>query len=158
MTRTLFVPMAFAALAACQSDAVPAPGASDGCKDGRWALEGGVVRDKNTGITWDRIGGTSSRGYSQAQAQQYCAALSLSPGGWRLPSAAELTTLIVPDQGTGCTIASCAFPLLTSCLIHWSNDDDPADSRRGMVVSFGDGVGIPWGARKGETYAVKCVR
>jgi hypothetical protein len=43
-------------------------------------------------------------------AQNYCAALTLAGGGWRLPSLVELSTLIDYSSLTGQNIDSNAFP------------------------------------------------
>jgi hypothetical protein len=66
----------------------------------------GTVSDTRTGLTWQRaVSGT----YSHAAGVSYCAGLSLAGGGWRLPTRAEIESL-VDFTKTNPTINSTAFP------------------------------------------------
>lgn len=76
--------------------------------DGRWQLnDDGTVMDLSTGLLWDK-GGTIAPELMFPDAEIYCGGLLL--GGhddWRLPSIAELRTLIVgcpeTESGGACT-------------------------------------------------------
>lgn len=65
----------------------------------RFRLEGDVVRDAETGLVWQR--GGSPYALSHAQAQAYARGLDAGRfagrGGWRLPTAEELSTLLLPE-------------------------------------------------------------
>ncbi len=54
--------------------------------------ENGTVLDHWTGLTWHAQATTSE--YSFAEAAVYCAGSTLGGGGWRVPSARELITLV----------------------------------------------------------------
>lgn len=54
--------------------------------------EAGVVRDERTKLTWQREANLML--YTQAEAIDFCTQLQLGAGRWRLPSRAELATLV----------------------------------------------------------------
>jgi hypothetical protein len=63
---------------------------------GRYTLPAeGTVYDTRTQLTWERSGSnTTFTPNSSAAPEPYCAALKLAGGGWRVPTRAELMSLI----------------------------------------------------------------
>jgi hypothetical protein len=61
-----------------------------------------AVLDRETGLVWERSPSNGTTANTFAQAQDYCARLgsfgSLGRMGWRLPTAAELSSLTDPSQ------------------------------------------------------------
>jgi hypothetical protein len=71
---------------------VAAPARAD-APAGRYSIAApGTVLDKRTGLTWQQ--GVDAKLYAWADAQAFCAALTLQGGGWRVPSMKELQTLL----------------------------------------------------------------
>jgi hypothetical protein len=57
---------------------------------GRYTLPAeGTVYDTRTQLTWERLGSSTS-----AAPEPYCAGLKLAGGGWRVPTRAEMMSLI----------------------------------------------------------------
>ena len=67
----------------------------------------GVVRDTRTMLIWQRTVDTTKR--THADAMTYCEQLMLAGLAWRLPTRAELSTLVDPTE-TGPAIDRTAFP------------------------------------------------
>jgi hypothetical protein len=117
-----------------------------------------TVRDNRTGLTWQRetpaavpLCGNSPH-CALAQANSYCAALTLAGGGFRVPTISELLTLLDPTRfGPG--VDTAAFPGASSD-VYWTTTVFLATTVH--VVSF----------HKGETnlsaptqaLRVRCVR
>jgi hypothetical protein len=57
-----------------------------------------VVRDRFTGLTWQRV--VADARFKFGDASTYCVTLSLDGGGFRLPTRAELVTLVDDDVHT----------------------------------------------------------
>jgi hypothetical protein len=72
--------------------ATPAVPAQAPVPDGRFVVREGVVADSSTGLEWERV--VNERRYSQATATTYCSGLALDGGGFRLPSVAELLSIV----------------------------------------------------------------
>ena len=71
----------------------PAGTPSPAIPPARYTIGGGTVYDKKTGLTWQQT--TSSETFAWADAKAYCANTNPGvPGGWRLPTAKELLTLV----------------------------------------------------------------
>jgi hypothetical protein len=71
---------------------VAAPARAD-APVGRYMIAApGTVLDTRTGLTWQQA--VDANLHSFADAQAYCAALTLQGGGWRVPSMKELQTLL----------------------------------------------------------------
>ena len=73
-----------------------AGGQQDGLEDG---LEEGLVRDRKTGLVWERGGSAYGLTFAAAQdrAKRLAAQGHLGMAGWRLPTVAELATLLLPE-------------------------------------------------------------
>jgi hypothetical protein len=75
----------------------------------RYTIVGGTVHDNKTGLTWQET--VSSQTFAWADAKAYCANLNQSvAGGWRLPTAKELLTLVDVARSSTPTIDCDAFP------------------------------------------------
>ena len=74
----------------------PLPVGADG-PPGRYTFPTtGVVYDTRTQLTWQRELDTTQR--NQADAIRYCTALKLGDGTWRVPTRAELLTIVDPTR------------------------------------------------------------
>jgi hypothetical protein len=88
-------------------------------------LSGTLVKDNQSGLTWQRAETTfADQGaqFTQPIAQSTCAT-----AGMRLPTQAEALGI------SGASSASCAFPLPW---ITWTSTADPADATRAFIVSY----------------------
>jgi hypothetical protein len=56
----------------------------------------GTVYDTRTKLTWQQAAPDAS--YTQSAADSYCRSLMLAGGGWRLPTRAELLTIVDPTK------------------------------------------------------------
>jgi hypothetical protein len=68
-------------------------------------LDGGLVRDRLTGLVWQQ--GGSATEMTWADAQSYCAA---SGAGFRLPTLKELDSIMDPSATSGGLLDKTAFP------------------------------------------------
>jgi hypothetical protein len=105
-----------------------------------------LVIDNTTGLTWQRkVAGRTSASctgpvrLTRDQAMCYCSALSL-PGatyGWRLPTRAELMTIVLFGNGSP-AIDLQAFPGTTAASF-WTSSTSP-DGKGAWDVYFGNGA------------------
>lgn len=119
----------------------------------------GTVKDNFTGLTWQR---TAAPGrYTWSRAQSHCANLGLAGGGWRVPSAKELMTLVdfsVAYPGTA--IDTTAFPNVSSTPFwsssFWSSSPLAGDPSQAWYISFNNSSAY----NDGDDLAirVRCVR
>jgi hypothetical protein len=77
----------------------------------------GTVNDTKTKLTWQRMVDMTQR--TNAQALSYCTALPLAGAGWRLPTRAELSSL-VDHTRRGPSIDPVAFPD-TPAALFWTS-------------------------------------
>jgi hypothetical protein len=100
IARTLWALLGLASLALTRPAIADAP-------PGRYSFPtDGVVLDNRTKLTWQRkLEGM----YTQPDAATYCANLKLAQGGWRLPTRAELLTIVDPTRYSPAVDAT-AFP------------------------------------------------
>ena len=110
-----------------------------------------TVLDSRTGFTWQRT--TDGKDYTWQQAKDYCAALALAGGGWRLPTKLELEKLF--ERGKRPTIDETAFPG-TPTEWFWSATPFQHSSSGAWGVNFVHG----YSGCSGITYRyrVRCVR
>jgi hypothetical protein len=114
---------------------------------GRYQIGTGTVYDTKTKLTWQQTvpSGTYTFDYSgssSTSAQVYCASLSLSGGGWRVPTMKELPTLVDYSVASpGPTIDASAFPS-TPAVEFWSATPDGMISRGVWVVDFSTGARV----------------
>jgi hypothetical protein len=118
----------------------------------RYQITATTIHDIDSRLTWQAAADPGT--YDLAGAAQYCAALALDGGGWRLPSIRELQTLV--ETASTPAIDPIAFPNTASGYF-WSSTplrDDTATPV--MVVDFG--VGVVNNEDITATSSVRCVR
>lgn len=117
-------------------------GAAATCPE-RYAVEqdGAVIRDRETGLAWQQ-GGSEAAAPALDDARAICAGLTLGGGGFRVPTAGELQTLV--DEATPAGVAIDAHFEATSDY-YWASLDDAAEAERAWVVSFytGEAFSVP---------------
>ncbi len=98
----------------------------------------GVVRDRVTGLMWERVG--DGHEDTAPEASAYCRRLTL--GGcayWRLPTRIELVSLLDPAVDDPLFIDDKAFPL-TAAYDYWTSSLAAATPSEEWVVNFGFGA------------------
>jgi hypothetical protein len=114
----------------------------------------GTVTSSCCGLAWQQT--VDPARYEGEEAHAYCMNLSLAGGGWRLPTVAELSSLVLSGQTPRApTIDRVAFPD-TPPDGFWSSSSDSAAEGYRWYVSFSFGAADGNGA--GSTYRVRCVR
>jgi hypothetical protein len=112
---------------------------------GRYQIGTGTVYDTKTKLTWQQTPSSSTytfdyAGTSSTSAQVYCASLSLSGGGWRVPTMKELPTIVDYSVASpGPTIDATAFPS-TPAVEFWSATPATFVGRGVWVVDFSTGA------------------
>jgi hypothetical protein len=112
----------------------------------------GTVYDTRTNLTWQQADDTNS--YTQSAATTYCANLSLAGTGWRLPTVAELES-IVDDTRSNPAIDPTAFPG-AQIASFWSSTPIAGASGHAWMIMFD--YGVAQGPTTSSTYRVRCVR
>ncbi|MBI5288553.1 MAG: DUF1566 domain-containing protein [Chloroflexi bacterium] len=102
------------------------------------------VLDHETGLVWQRDVGLFVQGYTQSQASTNCIGLSLGDRrGWRLPTAAELETLLGPSTALPAGHPFQNVPSGAFGVGFWSSSAVPGGGGNGYVGvlnSAGDAV------------------
>lgn len=123
----------------------------------------GTVMDKTTGLLWQE--GENATRYNWYQAsgtydatynlssQNVCGSLSLEGGGWRLPTLAELQTLV--DKNFNPKLNTIFFPEAYA-YYYWSATSYSSNPNDAWGVDFKNGVTSSNG--RPYTYYVRCVR
>jgi hypothetical protein len=117
---------------------------------GRYMVSASTVLDNRTRLTWQQ--GVVVQAYTQPAAVSYCASLSLSGTGWRLPTVMELQS-IVDDTRASPAIDPEAFPSTPSERF-WTASIP--GSGNAWYVSFAKGDS--GGQLQTQTFRVRCVR
>jgi len=117
--------------------------------DSRFDVGADTVRDTSTGLTWQRQVPTGR--YTWNDAGSYCAGLSLSGAGWRLPTKDELLGIV--DERYRPTIAPGPFPDTPS---YWFWSSTAFGSSRAWYVNFF--IGNTNNNDVGNNNYVRCVR
>jgi len=119
----------------------------------RYRIADGTVYDTQTRLTWQQVNPTSR--YSWADADAYCAVLSLGGDGdaWRLPSINELQTLV--DDTTNPAIDLLAFPK-TPSEYFWASSAVIDDASRAWTTFFTNGSTYSFAVTAAKN--VRCVR
>ncbi len=129
----------------------------------RYVIKGGEVYDKETNLTWQRcsvgqhwreeggcVGVIKTFTFTEAQRQ--------ARGEWRVPTKAELRTLLAPkraDNPPKPLIDEVAFPDIDeNQLLYWT--DVPFDAQ-GWYIRFSDGY-VAYSAYRNFVAAVRLVR
>lgn len=117
-----------------------------------YQIAGGTVLDSETGLLWQQA--LNNTTYSPAAAASYCSSLGLAGGGFRLPTIAELQTIV--DVGTtDPTIDLEAFPSTPSDGF-WTTTPSATGNGNMWAVNFTDGtanLAIP-----GLAFYARCVK
>jgi hypothetical protein len=119
---------------------------------GQYSVKDGTVQDNRTGLTWQQQPDGVVRAWSDAA--PYCAALTTSGSGWRLPTYKELLTLVDPTR-TAPAIDVTAFPG-TAATAFWTASSYDGTSTQARYVDFNDGSSNFAGVATKRT--VRCVR
>ncbi|MGD0676344.1 MAG: DUF1566 domain-containing protein [Polyangiaceae bacterium] len=117
-----------------------------------YAPAGDAVRDKFTGLTWQRAAPHDT--YRWPDASVYCARLDSNGTGWRLPSLRELLTLVDTSRVDPAIDVS-AFPN-TPIEFFWSSSASGAAPETAWGVNFTRGSS--GAAHKSTTAHVRCTR
>jgi len=120
---------------------------------------GGVIEQVSSGLLWTQR--DNGADISWESARRYCETLSLSGGGWRLPSSRDLQNLFMDAVGTkavACGVGYCGVPSgfsFTSFQL-WAAEAD--GSGKGSFLNFEQG--LPGSAPAGYSYHSRalCVR
>lgn len=122
---------------------------------GRYVITASTVLDQRTGLTWQRTAATTK--HAQPSAISYCVAPTPAlPGvGWRLPSIAELQSLI-DDTRARPAIDSKAFPNTPSDGFWTASVSIGGSAGFAWYVDFA--TGTPWTVQATEALSVRCVR
>jgi hypothetical protein len=138
--------------------AVARPGLAD-APPGRYSASGGEVVDTATHLTWQQTvpttGGDGGDGRSTwADAKSYCASLG---GGYRLPTAKELLTIVDFSQANPAIDTSAdAFPNTPPDLFWTATPLAGSPPTSAWFVSFDDG--FAGNAEMTQPNRVRCVR
>jgi len=119
-----------------------------------YTVEGEVVLDTVTELTWQRT--ASSMPMSWSDANEFCESLAVDGGGFRLPSRIELVSLVDLTQ-SGTAIDGNAFPS-TPPEGFWSASRSADISNKAWGVGFGFSTGVAFQAELTEPRRVRCVR
>jgi hypothetical protein len=118
----------------------------------------GIAQDTVTKLQWQTATDGVVRTWNAAVA--YCASLSESDGGWRLPSRIELFSIL--DYTTAPAISTASFgalPVLDSgTYVFWTSSLKAGDNSQAWAVDFGSSVDLVFPKALTTTYLVRCVR
>jgi hypothetical protein len=118
------------------------------------AANGSGVLDTKTGLTWQKV--VPAGTYTWANAKAYCTGLALEGGGWRLPTATELSSLVDETVAQpGPTIDATLFPG-TPNNYFWSSSPVGGNASYAWLVDFSNGFTSYNDVS--NTYRVRCVR
>jgi hypothetical protein len=110
----------------------------------------GAVYDTVTKLTWQYTPRGASNTWTEAR--DYCQALLLAGGNWRLPTCSELETLVDAVKETA--FDTQAFPSSPTCAF-WASTRDPFRADYAWHTSSG---GHSTSAPESDTYREHCVR
>lgn len=111
-----------------------------------------VVLDTRTMLTWQRVVDSITIAFADAPA--YCEQLKLAGMSWRLPTRAELSTLVDPTE-TAPAIDELAFPETPSSQF-WTSTT--FSSGPPWVIDFRDGSSVGGSRGSSALPHVRCVR
>jgi hypothetical protein len=127
--------------------------ADDACKSALYTVSGnGTVGSTCCGLTWQQTSDETSRTWEEAKS--YCAGLSIAGGGFRLPTFAELHSLVKIGQGAA-AIDGTAFPN-TAAQPFWTTSTENASLDWAWAVNFASGS--VYEQRMSSRLRVRCVR
>jgi hypothetical protein len=118
----------------------------------RYQIVDGTVRDVRTNLTWQQA--VDVHTFQDREAGSYCEKLDLAGGGWRLPTRAELLTLVDPSEQAP-KLDKHAFPATPSTWF-WTTTMFIDIAASAWAVNFEDGSSDYFGIERG--LRVRCVR
>ncbi|HEY2734469.1 MAG TPA: DUF1566 domain-containing protein [Polyangiales bacterium] len=119
---------------------------------GRYTIDHGTVYDNQTKLTWQQT--LEENAYTLGDATSYCASLTLAGGGFRMPTRAELLSLVDRAKYEP-AIDRAAFPNTPSAPF-WSSSTFVATPTTNWFVSFVDGASLNFDPSR--LNHVRCVR
>ncbi|MCB1754421.1 MAG: DUF1566 domain-containing protein [Gammaproteobacteria bacterium] len=111
-----------------------------------------VVLDKISGLYWQKYGDETMRNWSEAKS--YCEGLELEGGNWRLPSRAELLSLV--DFGRSQPAIDTAYFPTTRSFNYWAVTPYTGTPGHAWSILFSEGNAYCF-LRELKSY-VRCVR
>jgi len=118
-----------------------------------YELQTATVRDRGTGLVWQRT--ASAEHYNFTAAAAYCAALKLAGADdWRVPTMKELQTIV--DEGLDAPAQSATTFPDAAAEAFWSSSLWAASENQAWFVEFTHGSGV-YGLTT-MAYRVRCVR
>jgi hypothetical protein len=118
---------------------------------GHFVVNAGTVTDTATGLVWQQAVDAGS--YTEGGAATYCTNLSLNGTGWRLPTVAELQT-IVDERRQNPSIDPTVFPSTPTAQYLTSSPRVGGSTSWRVSFDLGDATT----AVQLLTYRVRCVR
>ena len=121
-------------------DGAPGPNPPAGCNSSRFkcVLDDEAVLDLETGLVWDRSPDTGTSAWYAAVAN--CTNREVGGRkGWRLPTAAELGTLVDATQAAPALPSGHPFINVQNA-IYWTATTDAGSTTRARAVAFNVGI------------------
>ncbi len=109
-------------------------GAADGRLGFAYEAVGGCTRDRVTGLVWDAASSATTAAAAEAAVAAANAAARCGATDWRLPTVAELASLV--DSGAAAAPYIGAALGSTPSAAHWSAEAYAGDTRARWVVNF----------------------
>jgi hypothetical protein len=133
-----------------------APGGDSGNTVSQYTVSGDglTVVDTSTGLTWQREAPDSA--YTWADAQSYCAGLTLDGSGWTLPTLTQLQSIVDTTVAAPPTINQTAFPKTVTAPFWTSTALAGSFSGSAWEVNFSNGSSYHFAVS--VEYQVRCVR
>lgn len=137
----------------CAGAPCTVPMAGAGAPPGRYTVGADTVLDTKTTLTWQRNAPVAT--YTWPDAGTYCAGLSLSGPGWRLPTVKELESLVDVRAAVAPTIDGAFSPSPSAWF--WSSSPSVGSSGSVWVVGFALGH-TSFGGDTTNLLHLRCVR
>lgn len=116
----------------------------------------GVLEQVRSGLEWARRDNGSAVG--RAAAEQYCRGLGTAGGGWRLPSAGELRSLVDPSRPGSCGGHICNVSAKFQLTSFWAWSADAGDARSAWLVNLRNGTRDSYKLKGSGLTRAMCVR
>lgn len=117
------------------------------------------ARDKETGLVWQRDLDVFAAGYGQPQAAQICLDATFGDRrGWRLPTTAELMTLLTASNGLPTGSPFFDIPLSLFGVSYWTSDTVPGGGGDGFLVVLNSLNKVVWQYPPSTEVYAWCVR
>ncbi|HKO52911.1 MAG TPA: DUF1566 domain-containing protein [Polyangiaceae bacterium] len=135
---------------ACEDD-------GDCAEPGYKYVGSGAVTSSCCGFEWQEE--TAPGTYSWEEAGKYCASLSLSGRGWRLPKIAELFSIVdLGDRANSSPAIDVEVFSDTLSELYWSSSLEGDSEQAAWTVNFADGASQSTAIDDTHPHRVRCVR